>query len=90
MVIQTAHVRYQFIVPEITVEQARKLIADAALTARPLPTLFPPDVLSEAPHYIFEFENEMLTVEEKPLYIHVFGRQQDYEYDTPTIQITTR
>lgn len=96
IVIGTHRNRYQFTIPNIDLEQARALIAQARVDARAANVAEREAVggdYSQLPiaylQLLFNFVNEFVEINEEPEFIHVYIKEENYAFDTPDIRVTT-
>jgi hypothetical protein len=79
--IGTEKLLYTITIPNITHEEVINLIRDAAEAGKKA---------NYHSFYMFVFNNEELTISERPLFVHHFIKEDNYLFNTPDVRVTSR
>jgi hypothetical protein len=89
IIIGTDSNRYLLTIPNLDHEQAKTLIQEAKdRSSEGAPVAM--GIIMKQHALVFEFENERLEIDENPLFIHQYIKEENYAFDTPTIAVHVR
>lgn len=77
----------KLVVPNTNIEQAQKLVDDARAAAKKYNEERKDEIFFTPVFFIFTFKDERLEINNPATSVHVYIKNENYPYDTPTIDV---